>query len=501
MLPIHDEGREHIEESRPERGYRGVAAVLLVVAVALMLVHQKKDNGQTRAVIQAPAAERTESIKGGAESKDPQRELMLRTELEHDPHNEAAYNELRELVESRGSNHLLLEIVETWIAHNPPDWETMLHLDTTARVGLDDPEEAIREERLYLKRTARSADPQTWDSVESWLARNLMARGYDKEALAHFRHQAAVENRAGDWSELGDVELTLGMTQQAIADYRKALRIDAGYRYAHSGLSRAYTMLRDFQHAETEAQAAISIALHELEDKLKAKEHLRIIDGHDTVLSGLHQQFAQVYLTEGKLEKAIEEEDLAQKSDPDSFEAAMVEAMLYDHMGAIDKSKAVIDGVHEKVLELMSQAKDLSQENDQDKNKVLSKVSRWENVMALGRGGEEFHDDDDAMAPTAIWYLEPQLRAGTLKPLEEMALGRRYCEVGRIDECEKTQVTAMQADPELHTARAEHSLGVAMFKPKGPVAAKEHFRVAYELDPQNLTYRMDYQLNENRKTP
>jgi hypothetical protein len=45
-------------------------------------------------------------------------------------------------------------------------------------------------------------------------------------------------------------------------------------------------------------------------------------------------------------------------------------------MGAADKSKEVIDGVHEKVLELMSQAKDQSQEKDQDKDKVLSKVSR-----------------------------------------------------------------------------------------------------------------------------
>jgi hypothetical protein len=123
--------------------------------------------------------------------------------------------------------------------------------------------------------------------------------------------------------------------------------------------------------------------------------------------------------------------------------------------------------------------------------------------MALGRGGDDvFHNEnDDAMAPTAIWYLEPQLKAGTLKPVEEMVLGQRYCEVGRIDEREKTKVTAMQADPELHTARAERALGVVLFKAKGPVAAKEHFPGAYELDPQNLTYRMDYQLNENRKTP
>jgi tetratricopeptide (TPR) repeat protein len=273
-----------------------------------MLVHQTKDKGQTQAVIQAPAAERTESNKGDAERENSQRESFLRTELEHDPHNEAAYNELRELVERKGNNHLLLEIVETWIAHNPPDWETMLHLETTARVGLDDPEEAIREERLYLKRTSRSKGPQTWDSVELWPARNLLTRGYDQEALAHIRHEATIENGAGGWSELAGAELTLGMTQQAIADYRKALGFDAGYLYAHSGLSRAYAMLRDSQHAETEAQAAISIALHELEDESKAKRDLRIIDGHETFLSGLHQQFAQVYMTEGKLEKAIEEE-------------------------------------------------------------------------------------------------------------------------------------------------------------------------------------------------
>jgi hypothetical protein len=42
-------------------------------------------------------------------------------------------------------------------------------------------------------------------------------------------------------------------------------------------------------------------------------------------------------------------------------------------MGAADKSKEVIDGVHEKVLELMSQAKDQSQEKDQTKTRFLAR--------------------------------------------------------------------------------------------------------------------------------
>ncbi|WP_260738159.1 tetratricopeptide repeat protein [Tunturiibacter lichenicola] len=486
-----------MNDARHNPGSKSFAGALLVaVAVAGILVCQKKYSHRTQPLVEALAAERTQSGKDDAKDQETQRESFLRASLENDPHDEAAYSRLRELMETKRNDRLVLEIVETWIAHNPPDFETMLHLQTTATIGLDDPEEAIREERSYLKRVMRKADPRTWESVEVWLAEDLTARGYYSEALTHYKHEATIENTAAGWCDLAGREVTLGMSQQAIADYRRSLSSDAGYRHAHSGLSKAYTKIGDFQHAETEARAAISIAVSELKDEDKARRELRNLDGHDTVLSRLHEQFARVYLSEGKLQNAIEEEILAQESDPDDFEAAMIEAMIYDHMGAADKSQAVTEGVHRRLIVLMSQ------EKAKDKDEFLSIMSRWENLMVLGRGEGDFdnEDDDGLMARTAIWYLEPQLRAGTLKPAEEMLLGKRYCEVGRVGECEKIEVIAMRANEKLRTAKAEHSLGIALLKAKDPVAANEYLRAAYELDPQNRTYRFDYQSEDSKRT-
>lgn len=462
--------------------------LLCVVARQVTRVHGAEPSITNPSELKAPPAAEKPSQESDAERKSSEREFSLRGQLQDDPHDKAAYEELRELVEERHSgSRSLLQIVETWAAHNQADWETMLHIDTTAALGLDDPEEAIRQERLYLSRTPRRNDPDTWDFVETWIAKNLMARDHSAEALSHLKHQAVLANRSGDWSELADAELRLGDTALAITSYRRAVSLEPGNYDAHLGLAKAFFALRDYQDSDTEAHAALSLCARKEDDDPDDPAHLRT-EGNDVVLSNLHQSVAKIYFAEGDFEKAISEEEAAQKSESDSVEAGMTEAMLYSRMGAPAKSKAIIDSLRQRVIQMLSQEKD---------NKTIYQfTSRPENLLLLG-GVDDDHGD---MASTAIWYLEPQLKAGSLKAAEEMALGKDFCTTGRIDECEKTEMLAMRADPQFHTARAEHDLARALLKGKEAAAAREHFRSAYELDPENLTYRLDYEVSQGNRT-
>ncbi len=486
-----------LEKSRAPQVTRGVfgLAVLLVLTMAAISVRRVGASDQSpppvaSAATQTVPPQEANSRRGTTAKEDSRKESSLRIQLQQDPHDKAAYEELRELVEGRDERGLL-NVVETWMAHNSPDWETMLHLNTTAVMGLDDPEEAIREERLYLKRTARQQDyGDTWDSVETWLAENLLSRGHNQEALAHFQHQAAVMKRASEWCVLGDAELGLGLVQQSIGSYERALELEPDYESAHAGLSRAYATLRDFPHAETEARASISLARMEVQQGSKYPGYLSR-EGHHPTLARRYRSLAWLYATEGSRRRAIEEEISAEKSDTDDFEAGMIKAMLYDQMGEPARSKAVIYGIHNQLLGLISQ--------DKSSKEFSGMVSRAENVLVFEDSSRQNHDQDAIAA--AIWYLEPQLREGTLKPVEQFTLGERYCEVGRVDECKKLELAAMQAVPDFDKAKLEHSLGLAFAKAGRVPDVKEHFRVAYELAPQNLTYRMDYEATDRGRLP
>lgn len=428
-----------INKSRLHKTRRALLGLVVFFAVVGSGIYRSEGHSS---VALHPANSRAKSAgaevkswRGTTAEEDSRKTSSLQMQLEDNPHDIAVYEELRELLESRHHERALLETVETWIAHNAPEWETMMQLNTTALIGLDDPEEAIREERLYLRQNPRRSDyGDTWDSVEGWLADNLLSRGYSQEALLHFQHQAAVMKRASEWCVLGNAQFGLGMTQQAMISYRKALEFERDYESAHSGLSKAYAKLRDFRHAETEAQAAISLSEMQVEDESKNPGHL-FSEGHNPILSERHRALAMLYVTAGDRKRALEQETLAEKSDVDDFKAGMIEAMLYDQMGETARSRAIVESLHNKMLELISQ-------EDKDSKEFIDGVSRIENTMAFAEPAER--DSDEDVRTSAIWYLEPQFKAGTLKPMEQWILGEEYCRAGRIDDCEKLEMTAME---------------------------------------------------------
>ena len=77
--------------------------------------------------------------------------------------------------------------------------------------------------------------------------------------------------------------------------------------------------------------------------------------------------------------------------------------------------------------------------------------------------------------------------------MDLVALGFADCTLGRAAECNTRVEAAFRADGELNTAKAQHNLAEALVGAHDSGTADEHFLQAYELDPQNTTYRIDYE--------
>ena len=102
-------------------------------------------------------------------------------------------------------------------------------------------------------------------------------------------------------------------------------------------------------------------------------------------------------------------------------------------------------------------------------------------------------DDEAASAHEVIMLLEPKVPNGNLKAMDVMLLGVSYCTVDRIQDCKARSRTAMSMGSKLDTGRNHHVLGESLKKGGDPTGAAEEFEQAYQRDPQNTTYRIDYE--------
>jgi hypothetical protein len=102
-------------------------------------------------------------------------------------------------------------------------------------------------------------------------------------------------------------------------------------------------------------------------------------------------------------------------------------------------------------------------------------------------------DDDRAQAHEVITLLEPQIATGRLKPMDLMLLGVSYCSVDRISDCKRQSQAVMSSSKKLDTGKNHHLLGESLKKSGDATGAAEEFEQAYQREPQNTTYRMDYE--------
>jgi tetratricopeptide (TPR) repeat protein len=92
-------------------------------------------------------------------------------------------------------------------------------------------------------------------------------------------------------------------------------------------------------------------------------------------------------------------------------------------------------------------------------------------------------------------------RALELNPSPEMhyLVGRTYLELGRAEKALKHLQKAVRLDP--HFDIAQYSLGFIYWQTNRTTEAREHFRLAYEINPQESDYRAAVQARAGDKLP
>jgi tetratricopeptide (TPR) repeat protein len=106
-------------------------------------------------------------------------------------------------------------------------------------------------------------------------------------------------------------------------------------------------------------------------------------------------------------------------------------------------------------------------------------------------------NNDDANEPATVFpseilaILEP--RIADLTPMERVMLSDAYLDTGRTSDAVRQFDKAISTDSSFDTAVAHANIGQRLLRAKALPEALPHLQRAYELDPQNMTYMMDYQ--------
>ena len=95
-----------------------------------------------------------------------------------------------------------------------------------------------------------------------------------------------------------------------------------------------------------------------------------------------------------------------------------------------------------------------------------------------------------------VSILEP--RIASRSSFERVELALAYFALGRVPSGEQQWEKAIASDLEIDNAVSHSNLGEQLLKSGALGDALPHLRRAYELDPQNATFRMDYDATRQR---
>jgi tetratricopeptide (TPR) repeat protein len=96
--------------------------------------------------------------------------------------------------------------------------------------------------------------------------------------------------------------------------------------------------------------------------------------------------------------------------------------------------------------------------------------------------------------PEAVRILEPMLVG--LSRAERLSLGEAYLRMGRLVEGIREIERAFEQDAAFDAPKA-HFYAAELFRDTGvAIRARMHYKKAYEMDPQNVTYRIEYERSQ-----
>jgi len=418
-------------------------------------------------------------------------EDSLRIRLQFNVHDETAHKQLIALLDKRYAFRAMVAEDAQWIKNNPDDYWALTELVSYAKKALHDPEFAIMQERSFLARASRTENDQQYDITSSMLAADLVARGRPAEALEISEKLVHLNPEdSGLWADRSRILVAAGRLDDAIGSLRHSLTLDPSSEGTHDDLADLLARAGDLGEAETEYRAALSLYVakykngettNSVDSFVKRMVEIEAKSQEEHVLAQMHLKLARFLALKKKWTDAVAETQAALDADKNGFEAFYVRAQVYDAAGNPERGEKSRRMAQEAISKLATDTKWPKEGGQLDPR--------------LGFLIESPSDDSPARNPgfpkEVISILEPRLT--NLYPLERMALAYAYLDVGRINDAMQQWDQGIAADSKLDTPAVHGNFGEALLKAHSLKEALPHLRRAYELDPQNMTYRLDYE--------
>jgi tetratricopeptide (TPR) repeat protein len=312
-----------------------------------------------------------------------------------------------------------------------------------------DYEKAVMELRSALREKPR--DPATLQK----LGDTYMAAGRDDEALATYKEAIRIRESSDIHYNLGILYERKGLFDEAVVEYRQALKNSIKNTDIRRRLAEIYTMRGSFPQAIEQY-----------------KELIRT--NNDNPL--YHLKLASIYSSTRNYKDAISEYRETIRIDPDQFEAHKELAVLYRKTRMDDEAETEY-----------KEALRLKKDDSDSRNSLLAlyvKKRKYDDIISLLRENVEISPNDpvshyklgliyeftkDYDASIGEYKKAAELKSDYAKALN--AMGRVYLKTGHFTEARETLEAAKKADPGL----AETSVLLSNIKE--------------ELTPEPQTYR------------
>lgn len=476
--------------SRRLIGFQRCRLYLIIASAALLPALL---SGRLSAGLQAGAKQRSKGPSALAS------EQTLRIRLEVNPHDADAHKQLIEILRKKWLPRALVIEDATWIKNNPGDYWALTELVTYAKTSLNDPEFAIEEERAFLSRAKREEDDLDYDRAMDQLATDLDQRGKSEESLKICDELVRLNSEdAGLWGDRSYPLISLGRVDEAIQSLRRSLEIDPASEMAHEILGDALVTAGDLKGAETEYRAALSVyqakykkgeTTSSFDDLIKSLVKSEAQGHAETLLADLHLRLARALMLENDYASAIAETQAALEANDTEFVALYLCAEIYDARGDHESARKMRDTASSGIQRQATS--EFSKVPEKDRPQVDPRVIFLTDTLWNGESGYP------ALPSEIVSILEP--RADSLSAYERFTLATAYFALKRVPEAKSQWEKAIAMESKLDTAKSNANLGRELLKAGRFSDALPHFRRAYELDPQNMTYRTDYELAQRRE--
>jgi tetratricopeptide (TPR) repeat protein len=420
----------------------------------------------------------------------------LRIRLQFHPHDADAHKQLIKLLDAKYAFRAIVAEDTTWLNNNRGDSWALTEIVSYSETALHDPECAIAQLRLQLAAVPRKDDPEDFDDWSDQLAAKLQKRGRPEEALPLLSELVRLNpNEAGFWADYGDLLSALGQHAEAIKAFRRSIEMNPSMDAFHEGLAEALVKSGDLNGAESEYRAALSIydaqykkgePTDSYHSFISGMVKIEAAHGEEHALAETRMKLAHILLLDKKYDDALVQAKAALDADHNEFSALYLQAEIYDAKGDHDQARKVRENA----------ATTIQKEAASDPSWKKNKANTDPRVLFLNDPLWNAQSGYPAFSSEIVSILEP--RISSLSAFERVELASAYFALGSVASGKQQWERAVASDPQLDNAVSHSNLGEELAKAGAFDDAFPHLRKAYELDPQNTTFRMEYDAARQR---